>query len=427
MSAAVPKLKAKNKVKPPSHSNSDDMSVDTNSESKFAMDVTNENIINIETVYDTNLRLVQIKFIKNKNIPRAVMKIIGLIMPFHTTLSAISIDSGLHKETIYEISKLLPVSRITEICLDYTYLTAGNYHILLGKNPLKHLSLSKCKINDAVVQTIASNLVYPSPASKTLSVLNLATNKITDLGVTYLADALRSNRQLSYLNLADNMITDAGAIRIFESFEEFSLTDQETISRKSRHIIYLKKKNELILKTAKDLRAGDFDKKTTRRKSFKPIATPPSQRRKTLENESIVTTDTGKSVPNMDYLNFERAEIIVESLIGSFIDPFSPANTEMKDGVMCCYGNNTLCYLNLAYNNLTYFSLKKLCEVLLTQKLLNRKPKGLINVIIEGNSLPVACTELQQINDLLESGFGHIRRMSAATKKKASSSRTSSK
>nr|XP_021188699.2 uncharacterized protein LOC110375054 [Helicoverpa armigera] len=379
--------------------------------------------ITIEAFYDSNGNLIQLQFMNNKPIPREVFKIIALVVPYHKLLRSITINSGLTMESIYEISKFINISHITEMVLDGTVLLEANYHILLDYSCLKYLSLSKCKINDTVVQTIASKIVYPYPASHKLSALNLATNRITDIGAKYLADALRTNRKLSYLNLADNMITDDGAISILNTLKSFVLTKQEVLDSKSRLLQYLKKKNGLIGAIAKELLKSDHDKKAVKKKVAKPLHTMLMRKNKQLEKELSKECHVVSSFEKPCGELRERAASLAECQIGFFSDPFSAEKIYTTGKTTFCYGNNGLCYLNIAYNDLTYATLKVLYEVVVTQRNMQRVPRGLINVVIEGNFMPIECEELQKIDEILSLALYYsLPRQSTVVKKRHSHS-----
>ncbi|KAF9418641.1 hypothetical protein HW555_004607 [Spodoptera exigua] len=367
-----------------------------------------DNKICIDAIYDTNHNLIQIKFLKNRKMPRKLFKIIGLIIRFQKHLTSIVINSGLTCETIYDISKFLPLSRITEICLDHTHVKEANYVVLLERGSLKHLSLARCGLTDLVVKSIAPNLFYHEKAAKTLVALNLASNRITDEGVQYLADALRSNRQLGYLNLSDNLITDIGAQSLFDILTEFPLTILEEQSRKARRMAYLNRKLDLIIKTAKEVKITEFEKKVAKRKTVRP--TMLMSKKKSFTDKDSTNSGTGtanltKSLGNMETLFNEKAVNIVNDIIGPFVDPFDGPSIFVKHNKTYCYGNNTLCYLNIAYNNLTYTSVKKLRNVVLSQFVQGRKPRGLINVKLEGNYVPKYCKEMADIDDMLGSSY----------------------
>nr|XP_021188686.2 leucine-rich repeat-containing protein 71 [Helicoverpa armigera] len=375
--------------------------------------------IYIETTYNDFLHLVQIKFLKNTEIPRTVMKIIGFLLPYQKTLTTLVINSGLSAGVIHEIERFLPTTNITEVCLDGTTLVEANYHILLNKGILKYLSLSRCKINDAVVKNIAAKLIPPCAASKSLSALNLATNRITDVGADHIANLLRYNRHLTYLNLSDNMITDDGVSKIFDMLLEFPLTDRETVERNKNRMKYLRAKKQLILKNIQGVQMDDFEKKSKRK------ATKPALSKKKEKVHSLSTI--GRSLTDIEQHHWDKAGVIAEGILGPFDDPFGADHTETRENKVYCFGNNKLAYLNLAYNNLTYSSLKRLRDVVMTQNILRRNPHGLINVRIEGNYLPEACTELEMIDNILEAGLASYKRPSEVNKKKVVSSKNSSK
>lgn len=374
--------------------------------------------IQILAMYDSCDNLIKLTFDRNRAIPRIIFKIIGLIVQFHYYLHTLVINRGLDKYCVYEISKFLPYSRISDLCLDNCAIPQANYYLLLENcSHLRHLSLARCSINDDVIETIVANLTYPMPSSRTLSVLNLATNKITDVGAKILAEMLRSNRQLSYLNLSDNMLTDVGVEQLLHTLVQFPLTFAELLASRSRHMNYMKEKNAMVLRMVNELRAMDFEKRSAKRRSVS--SRPQSMKKKGLEKEvSLKSLAESKSLPNMEVIFIDRATVMAEKALGEFYDPYDKSVTVSKDGIVYSQGNNSLAYLGLAYNNLTFMSVKKLLKVLVYQRDLGRKPRGLVNVSIEGNLLPVTCVELAQIDKLLESGLMmHSRRYSLPKKR----------
>ncbi|XP_072946029.1 uncharacterized protein [Epargyreus clarus] len=381
-------------------------------------ETTTAKVIKVQAIYDTIENLVQLKFLKNTQLPRVMIKIIGLIIKFQNFLNTITINGGLDMYTIYEICKFLPTSHITEICLDGCYLKEPNYYLLLEQtNLLKYLSLCRCKIDDITVESLCSRLVYPLPASKTLSILNLSSNRITDEGAKFLANALCSNRQLSYLNLASNIITDKGASEILSTLMEFPLSTDEVLAAKTRLMTFLKTKNEMIATTIRELRMGEADKRAMRRKPSRPAPVAVKKLKTDISQKSIVDTYM-KSIADMDSAILEKAVMIVDNALGNFVDPYSNTNSNIRAGVTYCKGNNVLCCLNLSYNYLSYLSLRKLQAVLLYQKLANRKPRGLLSVSVEGNNMPVTCKELSLIDDILEINLMSQTRKLSGNKKR---------
>jgi hypothetical protein len=377
--------------------------------------------IQVMAIYDSLDHLVQLKFLNNKWLPRTILSILNLIIQYHEYLTTIVINKGLDEHTLYDISKFLPLSHITDICLDNTYLKEANYYLLFEKKSLlRHLSLSRCSITDVVVESIAAALSYPLPGSIALSVLNLSSNRITDVGAKYLAEALRSNRHLSYLNLSDNNLTDCGGENILSSLQKFPLTFAELLASRSRHMYYLKEKNELAMKIMKNLRAGDFDKRNMKRRAaVKPVPPP---KKKGLERELSAKSaiPENRSLVNIDNALIEKAANMAENTLGEFRDPFDKDCTYVEDGIVYSEGNNTLCYLNLAYNNLTYMTLRKLLDVMTYQREISKRSKGLINVSIEGNCMPIACKELSEIESLIQMNLMLQNRRYSTAKKRPS-------
>ncbi|XP_028158546.1 uncharacterized protein LOC114351500 [Ostrinia furnacalis] len=379
--------------------------------------------IQIFAFYDSVDNLVQLRYDKNRHLPRIIFKILGMIIQFHPYLHTITINSGIDQTGIYEISKFLPLSHITDLCLDGTFIEESNYHILLENvNCLRHLSLARCSVNDEVLEQIASCLSYPLPASRTLSILNLSSNKITDLGAKHLSEALRSNRQMSYLNLSGNMLTDSGAGYLFNTLLKFPLSFAELLASRSRHMTYLMQKNALVMQKVKELRAGDFEKRAARRKTaVKPISTPKKDKKGVEKEPSLRSFSESKSYGNFEAVFIEKATQMAEAVLGEFHDPFDGQSTVISEGVVYSQGNNTLCYLNLSFNNLSYVSLTKLLKVLTYQKESGRKPRGLVNISIEGNLMPVMCRELQLIDDMLDTGLMLQTRRYSLPKKRTQS------
>ncbi|CAB3233031.1 unnamed protein product [Arctia plantaginis] len=367
----------------------------------------------IDAVYDDSNNLIQLKFKNKSTIPVTLFKLLTLIVQFQTCLKAIYINRGLNKSGLYQLNKVVNIAHITDIILDNTTVTEANYYILLDDDsPLKYLSLSRCKLNDTAVKMIALRLQHPSKASKTLTVLNLSSNKISDEGAKYLGDTLRTNRQLAYLNLSGNLISDTGVDGILSSLITFKLTTDEINEKRARKLTYIQAKNKFINETVERMYIEYEKKVAAKKKTFKvPTVT---KRSKSIEASQDIDTSIGV----MDEVWLEKAEAVAAEMVAPFQDPFSCENIIVRDNVLYCYGNNTLRYLNLAYNNLSYYSVKKLHNVISIQRDWDRKPKGLINVCIEGNQIPIFCKELSDINVTLEIGLSRMQNASFIHKKK---------
>ncbi|KAL0868375.1 hypothetical protein ABMA27_007890 [Loxostege sticticalis] len=352
--------------------------------------------INMTVYYDNTNNLSEIYLARLRTrFPRALMQIIGYLAPSFERLTKITIQScRIDSYIIYELAKTVNMSSITDICLDGSPVSAGNYFILLDhpQTRIKYLSLCRCNINDEVCIRIATRLHHMCPAERTLLLLNLSSNQITDEGAKCLGQALRTNRRLRYLNLADNRIGDDGASFIFNSLIEFRLTYDETMGKRRRRLEYLKAKNLCIMKFMNESIVKSSDelsqysrKEKAKRKSKGSIKKEHVKKDKMMGEPTTMT----------------KAELIANDILGPFVDPFCPLDTKAKDGFSYCLGNMVLCYLNLSYNRLAYLSIKKLLDVLQYQKYVKRiSQTGLVKVVIEGNDIPMSCVEYQKINDL---------------------------
>ncbi|XP_063370203.1 uncharacterized protein LOC134658453 [Cydia amplana] len=395
--------KSKGKSKPRLPSVVDDQEKDEHSVSHQE----DNDLIRIHAIYDYADNLVGLRFDKS-NIPRLLMQILGLIIKFQIYLTSLTINQGLNKYVLYEIVTFLPNSRITDITLDNCFLSEGTYYTLLeNTSSLRNLSLSRCRINDQAVALIAAQLYHPKPGSTTLVILNLSSNRITDVGARTIREALKMNTKLAYLNLADNFITDEGAAAIFDILLEYPLTPQDVMDMKSRNIDYLRKKEAAIIQIAKDLRVTDMVKG-----KGKPMP------RNVIKAKGKDDITSEKSACYNDAYFYEKARAMAESLTPSN-DPYSSENVTYRDGVTYSLGNNTLCLLNLSYNGLSYPSAVKLLEVLVYQRDVDRKPRGLLSCRVEGNPLPVGCREMVQVEEMLEYALsGPGKRTAAPIKKK---------
>ncbi|XP_038214539.1 uncharacterized protein LOC119834275 [Zerene cesonia] len=225
------------------------------SESQLAFGVVDQSqLVLITVICDTAGRLVELLF-QHTKVPLLLLEVIGFCLPYQPYLNRITIRWGaIDGYSIYEMAKHLRQSQITEICLDDSPVAQCNQYLLLeNETNLKFLSLERCGLVDRDCIRIAAKLVYPQPASRTLRVLSLASNTISDEGAVALGTMLRSNRQLRFLNLSGNQITNSGAAAIFSSLMEFPMTYDEIVSKRARSIEYLNRQKEVYMKCYKEL------------------------------------------------------------------------------------------------------------------------------------------------------------------------------
>uniref|UniRef100_A0A2H1WMY3 SFRICE_012904 n=1 Tax=Spodoptera frugiperda TaxID=7108 RepID=A0A2H1WMY3_SPOFR len=367
-----------------------------NNEPKNNLLVYGEEVVPITTYYDIKKRLIEIAFLECQvNVSRKVIHAISLSLPYHAMMTRFTFRrSRLTDILIYEINKLLPISNITEVCFDDSYVKEGNYYILLEQfSQLRYLSLNRCCINDAVCKKIFTNIDFEAPAATSLQLLELGSNDITDEGAKFIGHVLRKNRCLLYLNLSGNKITDEGFRPIIESLMEFPLEPEEVLSMRRRKMRYLQNKMCVYARCLTELKYGksstpteDIDSSSSGKKHQKhtPKFTE-RRRRKTLVHQSVADT----------------AEAMARGIVGDFEDPFAPENLVYKgDNEAYSMGNLTLCYLNMAYNNLELPSVQRIKEALTYQESVakGRREAGLIRVILDGNYIPEKCDELEEID-----------------------------
>ncbi|XP_050355210.1 uncharacterized protein LOC126776605 [Nymphalis io] len=356
------------------------------------------NKITTTFVYDNYNTLTEIKITKVSQLPQILLKIIGLLIPFYKNLVRLSItNSRIDMYVVHELGKILNVSTITEICLDGSPLASDDYSMLLGSR-LRNLSLCRCKVNDVACEIIASKLHHAADADNLL-LLNLSSNHITDEGAKYFGGALRTNRHLRYLNLADNHITDDGACYLLDVLIEFPLTHDEILNMRRRRLDYLKYRNTLYTKYLEEHCRASHDQisqkfSMKRKKTSTTTLKSKFSTRKEKERPSSASTTE-------DFIK-TKAEMMIAEILGPFQDPFHSHYTKNVKGYIHSFGNMTLASLNLAYNNLSYITIKKLYQVIVYQNSVRSSVlSGLVKVVVDGNNMPISCTEITDIEDIM--------------------------
>lgn len=391
------------------------------------------NTVVITARYDKFNRFIELIMNKTDLRIRQIMQVIALLAPYCGSLSKIVMQRcNVNAFVIYDLSKMLPLTSITEICLDESPLPEANYAILLNVegNVLKHLSLARCLINDVVCDQIASELRYNMTAGKQLLTLNLSSNHITDEGAKFFADALRTNRRLRYLNLANNYITDTGFSHILDTLTEFPLTPTEMMEKKECYVEYLKKRLAFFkdqihfagihsfsdgtgssrgskILTNKNSDAFVSEKSSAKLASkysadrIKDRTEIPHMKKVKTPSRDIEKVNSAKSVIS----NSKQSETAQTKYFNSLRDSMGPFNPEAivdRDGWTYSKGNLELSCLNVAYNDLTLIGMRKLSTVLTYQSKVSQPgEKGLIKINIEGNLLPFDCPEIRTINNIL--------------------------
>ncbi|CAH2095473.1 unnamed protein product [Euphydryas editha] len=382
-------------------SSPDDLAYSDQTPSLTTTSSSHVNNVAITCMYDQYNTLTELKISNVKQVPHILLKIIGLLIPHYRNIVTININNcGINMYIIYELGKMLHASTITELCLDGSALSSNDYSMLFESKNLRNLSLCRCKIYDDACEIIASKLHHTATADNLL-LLNLSSNHITDEGAKYFGNALRTNRHLRYLNLANNHISDYGAGYLLDMLIEFPLTHDEILNTRRRRLDYYKLKQTLYAKYLEEYCNNSIDqisvisrKSSKRRKTSTTTLKSKSSGRKEKERPSSANAKE-------DYVKM-KAEMMTAEILGPFIDPFDSDFVKIVDGYIYSFGNMALASLNLAYNNLSYLTIKKLYQVLLYQNVMrNPNQKGLIKVVLDGNNMPVNCTEITAISDLM--------------------------
>lgn len=368
--------------------------------------------VNIVAEYDCNNNLCHLKFINNKVIAQGVLQIVNMILHFHPHLRAVTIRRGLDTQLLHELCQMQALSNITELCIEQCYLKEGCYYVLLeSQKYLKYFSLPRCGIDDDVLEAISARLLPPYKVSKSLIVLDLSSNRITDKGAKSLAEVLRINRKLSYLSLMNNMIGDDGATALLDTLIQFPLRPAEMIDVRLRRARFLAYKSALIARNIADIRAEEIIK----RKNVKRLHSSPRFRtnRNSKESEKDIlqknigdrNSDRSSSII-LSWGLYDKSKSSVDLLVGEFQHPYSEKNTVLKADGLYCHGNNMLNYLNLAYNNLSAVVLRQLVKVVEAQRVAMRG--GLISVNLDGNPMPHDCEYLTEVDDSLRARLASL-------------------
>ncbi|XP_028170622.1 uncharacterized protein LOC114360208 [Ostrinia furnacalis] len=359
-----------------------------------------EPVIALTAVCDAAGALVELAFRRAPQLPRLLLKVLGMCVPFHPALARLTVRWGpLGGEALHELAKFLPLSHITDVCLDDSPVPECNYDLLLERpSQLRSLSLARCQLDDRDCRLLAARLAHPLPAARTLLMLSLAANVISDDGARALAAALRSNRALQYLNLSGNRIGDDGAGELLGSLTEFPLTHEELITKRRRRLEYLRLRDEVTRKCHAELAAAEraqdeFSRSGKRRQT---VGGGRGGRRTSAAGHAAAAAGAGA-----DPLALKAQAMAGELLGRPHADPFGAEGTVSRDGYVFSAGNPTLVALNLSYNALGFPSLARLAAVLRYQER-TRARGGLLRVLLEGNALPVACRELARVQELLE-------------------------
>lgn len=360
--------------------------------------------VNVVAEYDCNNNLRHLKFINNPQIPQGVLQIVNMILHFHPHLRAVTLRRGLDKQLLSQLCQTQALANITELCIEQCYLKEGCYYVLLEtQKNLKYLSLPRCSIDDDVLEAISARLLPPYKASSKLVALDLSSNRITDEGAKSLAEVLRINRRLSYLSLMNNMIGDEGATALLDTLTLFPLRPEECTDAMLRRAQFLAYKSALIVRGIADVKAEELIKrKTLKRLHSSPrFRTSPKSKDsdKDISRKRSADRSSDRSSVTLSGGVYEKTKSSIDLMVGDFRHAYSEKNTVRKTDGLYCRGNDTLNYLNLAYNNLSAVALRQLVKVVVAQRV--TMSGGLICVNLDGNPMPLDCEFFTEIDESL--------------------------
>lgn len=339
-----------------------------------------------------------------------------------------------HIEALTEF--LFPYDNITDISLNGNPNEEQNFHLIVMKPGLQHVSFKCCQLDDVGAKNISS--ILSNFENQTVLTLNLAYNHITDEGAEGFADMLRANRTLIYLNLADNYITDLGCILIVNVLQKFPLTHEEIVRRRRKNMERLRKStiNEMRRSSLRSRGSSDMkidqSVKMGKKQSGSSLTNKRKGRKKSVASD-VVTLQSKES--NASNKKRKSADSALQRITVYSIDmpvdnhPFMtecyPENKEIY-----CIGNLTLTHLNLSYNRITNEGMKAIIAMIEYQKSLEDISKGLRKLLIEGNLILEDCPELAEIQLLMTDrsriSYGDMNRSIADRRKRKSSIRSMS-
>ncbi|XP_055334435.1 uncharacterized protein LOC129585680 isoform X1 [Paramacrobiotus metropolitanus] len=160
-------------------------------------------------------------------------------------LTIILVDCGLKSSDIARLADAVPkILNLEFLALDGNLISEQNHGLVLSKpSSIRHLSVRYANLTDAALKFLAASWLLParewSSDRPGLEFLDLSQNRISDLGLQYLVQALRFNRSLVTLVLTGNLITDLG-ISIFckDLLTRFALTQEEALDRRQSFLKY---------------------------------------------------------------------------------------------------------------------------------------------------------------------------------------------
>ncbi|KAG5334764.1 LRC71 protein, partial [Acromyrmex charruanus] len=264
---------------------------------------------------------------------------------------------------------LTELEYLNDLNLDDNSNPQENYYLLCAQaKNLQYLSLRMCKLSDNGIQKIANELKYQDPPNEPkLIALNVADNDITDIGVEYIAEMLRTNRSLQSVVLTGNKIQDDGALLIIQELVMSTLTHEEIVGLRRRRFIELESKLD--------------NRGTQEREQWRENETY-------FQNAASQDNSLKMEIPFNSLISNSSIQILKKLSRNDIGYPFT-TETIAIDNCVITSGNLNLQHLSLNFNRLTNKTLKKLVSCLHYQSymLLGDNTRGLLHVFLEGNDI----------------------------------------
>ncbi|XP_067653709.1 leucine-rich repeat-containing protein 71-like isoform X2 [Haliotis asinina] len=382
-------------------------------------------------------------YIRGWKVDECMMNIFKQCWPAMERLHTINLwQVGLTGETVAILASFMPLCmNLKNLILDGNCIQEGeeNWHLLVDDDSsVQLLSLQHCAVSDAAAEDIGKALGTAKRFNTKLLSLNLAGNRITDVGAEHLAGGLRMNRTLLSLSLANNHIGDKGVKKIAEALSRFPLTHEEVVERRrlisekgspernkspppsrradskdrpgsvrsSSHTDKDKsKRDKPSAKKNKDPKAKEEDKKggTKKEKDDKG-----GTKKEARGARASIAADAGKSVgktkdkKNKKPTPQEQEQPDVPEVINPLME-VADYMSELK--TLMVAGNRVLLNLNLSRNQITEEGVMELIKAAQYQKTLLMDNKingtGLMRICLHKNKVSADCEELKKLNDMM--------------------------
>ncbi|XP_067653711.1 leucine-rich repeat-containing protein 71-like isoform X3 [Haliotis asinina] len=376
-------------------------------------------------------------YIRGWKVDECMMNIFKQCWPAMERLHTINLwQVGLTGETVAILASFMPLCmNLKNLILDGNCIQEGeeNWHLLVDDDSsVQLLSLQHCAVSDAAAEDIGKALGTAKRFNTKLLSLNLAGNRITDVGAEHLAGGLRMNRTLLSLSLANNHIGDKGVKKIAEALSRFPLTHEEVVER--RRLISEKGSPERNKSPPPSRRADSKDRpgsvrssshtdkdkskrdKPSAKKNKDPKAKEEDKKGGTKKEKddkggtkkASIAADAGKSVgktkdkKNKKPTPQEQEQPDVPEVINPLME-VADYMSELK--TLMVAGNRVLLNLNLSRNQITEEGVMELIKAAQYQKTLLMDNKingtGLMRICLHKNKVSADCEELKKLNDMM--------------------------